>query len=72
MLLFSINIERTSNIAIEAYDFTGKRIQTIYDSQIPKGRFKTSWNVSELPAGIYYVRITVGGSSVLNKKVIVL
>ncbi len=67
----NINIERTSSVTIEVIDFTGKRVQTILDRQLPEGQFKTSWNVNELPAGIYYVRIMVGGSDVVAKKVVV-
>jgi len=66
-----INIEKSSRVTIEAIDFTGKRVQTILDRQLTEGEFKTSWNVSELAAGIYYVRILVEGSGVNTKKVIV-
>ena len=68
----AFNIERSSRVTIEAIDYTGKRVQTIVDRQIPEGEFKTSWNVSDLPAGIYYVRIIVAGSGVNTKKVVVL
>jgi len=67
-----INIERTASVTIEAIDFTGKRVQTILDRQLPEGQFLTSWNVTLLPAGIYYVRITVGGSNRMVKRVVVL
>jgi hypothetical protein len=66
-----LNIEKSSRVTIEAIDFTGKKVQTILDRQIPEGEFQTSWNVSDLAAGIYYVRILVGASGVDTKKVIV-
>ncbi len=66
-----LNIEKLSKVTIEAIDFTGKRVQTIFDHQIPEGEFQTSWNVSDLAAGVYYVRILVEGSGVDTKKVIV-
>ncbi len=65
------NIERSSRVTIEAIDLTGKRIQTILDRQLPEGQFKTSWNVIDIPAGIYYVRIRIGGSHAVAKKVLV-
>ena len=68
----SINIERTSSVTIDAIDFTGKRIKTIFDRQLPEGQFKTSWNVAELPAGIYFIRFNIGNSNVVTQKVIIL
>lgn len=66
------NIEESSKVRVEAIDFTGKTIQTIIDGQLPGGSNKVLWNVTNLPNGIYYVRITVGNSVVQNKKVLVL
>ncbi|RLD83411.1 MAG: hypothetical protein DRJ02_12985, partial [Bacteroidetes bacterium] len=40
--------------------------------QVQEGQFRTTWDVSALPAGIYYVRIIIGNSDVLTKKVVVL
>ncbi|MCD4681862.1 MAG: T9SS type A sorting domain-containing protein [Bacteroidales bacterium] len=57
---------------LEAIDFTGKRVQTILDGKLPEGQFTTQWNVTELPAGIYHVRIVVEGSGAVAKKVVVL
>ena len=70
--IIGFTIERASNVSIEAVDFTGKRVKTILNRQLPEGQFKASWNVNDLPGGIYFIRITVGGSSVLTKKLVVL
>jgi hypothetical protein len=64
------NIARSSRVAVEAIDITGKVIQNIVDRQLPEGPFQTSWNVSDLPEGIYYVRIVVG-SDIATEKVVV-
>ncbi len=64
------NIEGSSRVAVEALDITGKVVQTIVNRELPEGSFKTSWNVSELSAGIYFIRSVVG-SDVTIKKVVV-
>jgi hypothetical protein len=68
----TFKLERAAEVRIETIDFTGKTIQTILNDQVQEGQFRTSWNVSALPAGIYYVRIIIGNSEVLTKKVVVL
>lgn len=67
----NIGIERAANVSIEAVDFTGRRVQTILNRQLPEGQFSASWNVRDLPGGIYFIRITIGGSGTIAKKVIV-
>ena len=51
----SLNIEIASNVTIEAIDFTERRVQTILNRKLAEGQYETSWNVNDLPAGIYYV-----------------
>ena len=67
----SINIEKESNVTIDAISITGKRVQTILHGQLSKGQTNISWNVNKLPAGIYYVRTIVGGTRAVAKKVVV-
>ncbi len=68
----SFKLEKAAEVRIETIDFTGKTIQTVLNDQVQEGQFRTTWNVSALPAGIYYVRIIIGNSDVLTKKVVVL
>ncbi len=68
----TFKLEKAAEVRIETIDFSGKTIQTILNDQVQEGQFRTSWNVSALPAGIYYVRIIIGRSNVITKKVVVL
>jgi len=63
-------VVRSSRVAVQTIDITGKVVQNIVDRQLPEGPFQTSWNVSDLPEGIYYVRILVG-SDVATEKIVV-
>ena len=64
------NIKSASNVKIEAFSFTGTHIQTILNRSLAEGQFKASWNMSQLPSGIYFVRITIGNSNVRTKRVV--
>ena len=66
------NIESASNVMIEAIDFSGKSVQSILNSPLSEGQFNTSWDVNNLTSGIYFIRITIGRSGVITKKVVVL
>ncbi len=64
------NIESSSHVKIEAFSFTGKQVQTILNRELAEGQFKAPWNMNQLPAGIYFVRITIGNSNVSTKRVV--
>ena len=64
-------LTKPSDITIEAIDLTGKKIATVLSNQLPKGSFNKSWDVSGLPAGIYYLRMEAKGSGVTVQKVLV-
>ena len=66
------NIEKPSKVSVTAIDLTGKTIQTFADNQLHEGLNEITWDVSKLTKGIYFVRISIGDSRVINKKVIVM
>ena len=67
-----LNIDKNTEVSIEAIDFSGRKIKTILNSQLQEGYYNITWNVSDLPSGIYHVRIMFGGSVIKAKKVVVL
>jgi len=68
----SFYLENTTNVNIILMDYTGKTIQTIINERLKEGNFTSNLNVSNLAAGVYYIRITTGSSSVISKKIMVL
>jgi len=75
-ILDNANIEFTiksnSDVSIETYDFTGKKIQTVLSQQLPEGANNVNLNTNDLTSGIYFIRIKIGNSNILNKKIVVL
>ncbi len=68
----SFNIKQSAKVTIEAIDFTGRTVTTIARKQMAKGGHNTTWNTGSLPNGIYFVRISIAGSGMISKKVIIL
>jgi hypothetical protein len=61
-----VNIEvqslQTATISISLFDITGRSIQSIASEQV-QGVYRSSFDTSELPAGIYFVNIVAGSDS---------
>ena len=68
----SFNIDQTSSVKVEVFDFTGRSVQVLMDSELSEGNFKTSWSTDYLPAGIYHIRFSTGGTYSEVKKAVVL
>ena len=56
----------TTNIKMELYDMTGRKLITIYDGEIEAGQKCITLNTAPLSSGIYQVRISDGRTSVQN------
>jgi hypothetical protein len=51
-----------SEVFIALYDLTGHRVEILHDGVFPMGNFTIS-HQNNLPAGVYYVRATIGGKT---------
>lgn len=71
----SVNIEYSNdtmeNISIKIYNLKGKHIETLVNSYVSVGPHKISWNASNHPTGIYFVRLS-SGNKITKQKIILL
>jgi len=71
----SINIEYSNNtvdnISIKIYNLKGEHIETLVDSYASVGQHKASWNGTNHPTGIYFVRLSLG-NKITTQKIILL
>jgi photosystem II stability/assembly factor-like uncharacterized protein len=59
--IFSYSLKEPSQVCLEVYDSFGQHAgQTVIENQ-PEGTHQLTWNAKELPAGIYYYRLTASG-----------
>ena len=71
----SINIEYSNssmeNISIKVYNLKGEHIETLIESHLSVGRNKVTWNGTNQPAGIYFIRFS-SANQITTQKIILL
>jgi hypothetical protein len=59
------------NVSLKVYDLLGREAATLVDTQLPAGRYKTTWNAAGAASGIYFYQLRAG-DFVQCKKLILL
>ena len=57
-------------VTLSIYDITGKHLKTILSKKLSKGDHKINWNAEGLNEGIYFIRLEIKTSSIVQKVVI--
>jgi len=57
-------------VALDVFDYTGRRISTLIDNELPSGMHRIDFNGSSLPAGLYFCRLKVGNYSTMRKMIL--
>lgn len=60
-----IQFETTAaqHISLVVYDVLGQEISVLMDQVLPQGRHAARWDANQLPDGLYFYRLSVGGQS---------
>jgi len=70
-VVFSFELNRKSDVAIEAFALNGRKIQTLFKAASVSGAQKVIWNTnnknSNVPNGIYLCRISIGNSNMVKR-----
>jgi len=56
-------------VTVSVFDIYGKEIMTLVDEIQPAGEYLVQFNVADLPAGLYFIRLQAGKESVTGKMV---
>jgi hypothetical protein len=67
---FSLTLSAPTHVDAQVFDPTGRLVATILDSDIPAGENTVKYN-SNLPNGIYFVKVTAGKITTTGKVMIV-
>jgi hypothetical protein len=65
MIRFSV-IE-SKKLKLSVYDINGKQIQSLLDQNVKSGNHSIQWNSSQLPSGIYFIRLEDNDLSLIGK-----
>jgi len=68
---FSENVSvGNPNVVLKVYNIQGREVATLVDKTLTAGSYKTSWDASDFPAGIYFYRLTAGDFSETRKMIL--
>ncbi len=65
----NFSIPKAGLTSIKIYDMLGRLVTALFEIQLAAGSYKTDWNASQMPSGIYIYRI-VSGSFTESRKMI--
>ncbi len=63
----SIDLKESSNVTLEVYDMSGKKISSLLEGNEINGKTTVTLNGDNLSEGIYFCKMTVGNSSFVKK-----
>ena len=52
-----LDVGDAQNVRIEVFDLLGRRVRTVYDGALAAGSHRVIISTSELPSGVYFVRV---------------
>jgi hypothetical protein len=58
----SFSLPMNSKVTIKVYDLLGKEVRQLVNENMNAGSFMIDFNGSDLPSGVYFVRLTADGS----------
>jgi|GEM_PF-1662858 beta-lactamase superfamily II metal-dependent hydrolase len=75
-LTISYSLNRSQPASLKIYNILGQEVKTLFDGQHQAGAYNIVWNGRdnkgrEVSSGVYYYRLTSGGSTACKKMVII-
>jgi hypothetical protein len=69
-------IARASDVTIKVYDMMGKEVRTLVSGKKSAGAYSVAWNGTDsrgqrVPSGIYFCRMTAGGTTQIQKMTLI-
>ncbi|RLD44225.1 MAG: hypothetical protein DRI89_03510 [Bacteroidetes bacterium] len=66
----SLILEESTNVQIEIYNLTGKKVESIVGEKLNAGSHQFNWEASGMNAGIYFYTVKAGNEVVTKKLVL--
>lgn len=68
---FEFSIPKSGPVNLTIYDILGRNIETLVNSELNPGTYKTEWDATEYPSGIYFYKLESDDFSQTKKMVLV-
>jgi hypothetical protein len=66
------DMKKLWKVKIEVYDMRGELISTLVNEEKPQGSYEVKFDASNLPSGIYFIKMISGGGFEDSKKMVVI
>jgi|GEM_PF-5240856 len=63
----NLSINKQTNTEISIYSLTGRKVATLLQGSLKEGKHTILWNGRNVPSGIYFVRLQMGGKTETKK-----
>lgn len=65
---FNLTVSGAVDVAV--YDLAGRRVATLVSDDLAAGRHELTWDVQDIPAGVYLLRLTTGEGALTRRLVV--
>lgn len=59
----ALELARTDTVVVEVMDLLGRRVAVLADETLPAGQHRLTWQMDDVPAGVYMLRATTGDNA---------
>lgn len=63
----SFNLLEAANVSSQLYSLDGREVNQLMNEKVNGGNFVRSFNMNDLPSGIYLMKLNVGGATITKK-----
>jgi len=71
-LNIAFSLKDRSKATVSVFNSIGEKVAVIVDNQyLQQGQYLITWNASEEPSGLYFVKVQTGGTSKVKKALLV-
>jgi aminopeptidase N len=67
---FTIPVDISENVSLQVFDINGRLIKTLLHDNVKSGYHEIAWDATELPSGMYFVKLNSGKISLTEKMIL--
>ncbi|GJQ21227.1 MAG: hypothetical protein HBSIN02_15820 [Bacteroidia bacterium] len=67
----AFDVPSAGAVSLAVFDMVGRHVATLVNEHLQPGRYKTTWNASGMPSGVYLCRLQAGAISQTTRLILV-